>query len=69
MYLVDTIAKDRIQSDPMVTMFVRFSDEDVAKADRLEIWGTSFNEGGSDYCDYRLMDGDTVVVSRSVAGY
>lgn len=69
MYLVETVAKDDIRGNQFVEMFVTFSDEQIEMADRLEVWGTNFNEGTEDYCEYRLMNGDTVIVNRRVAGY
>ena len=71
MYLVNTIEKRKIQT-PMITMFVSFSDADIEKADRLEVWGTKFNESSEftdDHCEFRLMNGDNVIAKRIVEGY
>lgn len=70
MYLVDTITdKNKIKRDPMVTMFVSFPEADVDRADRLEVWGSSFKDNGDDCCEYRLMNDDKLVSKKIVRGY
>lgn len=46
-----------------------FSSEVAAKADRLEIWGSSFEDAGPDFTEFRLMAGDVVIEKRRVLGY
>jgi hypothetical protein len=38
--------------------------------DRLEVWASSFNDPGSDYCEFRLVDkkGNTLA-TRRIEGY
>jgi hypothetical protein len=44
--------------------------EDLAKqVDRLELWGTSFDDPGEDYCEWRLYSGDKLLATRYVPGY
>jgi len=70
MYLVDTITeKNTIKRDPMITMFVSFPEADIDQADRLEVWGSSFNEGSEDCCEYRLMKGKEAIATKRVNGY
>lgn len=42
----------------------------VEKAERMEVWGSSFNDAGGDYCEFRLFDdaGRQIAQSR-VDGY
>jgi hypothetical protein len=70
MYLVDTITdKKKIKRDPMITMFVSFPEAQVDEADRLEVWGSSFKDNGDDCCEYRLMNGEKLVATRTMKGY
>lgn len=47
-----------------------FQPEEVAKASKMEVWGTSFTDPGGDYCEFKLLDADgNVIGSRTVGGY
>ena len=46
-----------------------FPDTMIDMADRLEIWCSSFNDAGEDFCEYRLMLGDNILDQRKVAGF
>jgi len=52
MYLLETIDpttwRDRNAAD-------YFTAEELARANRLEIWASSFNDPGPDFCEYRLL--------------
>ncbi len=43
---------------------VEFPPDQVAQADRLEVWGSDFEEGGKDYSLYRLMSGESKVIAE-----
>jgi len=69
---VNTIAQENINL-PLVTMFVKFPVPLTERADRIEVWGTTFdNEGdneGPDYCEFRLMKGNQILAKQIVNGY
>jgi len=47
---------------------VKFSDDEIAQADRMEVWGSSFKDPGPDFCEYRLVkDGETFAKQRTEA--
>jgi len=43
--------------------------EQIQDADKIEVWATSFNDEGPDYCEFRLMKKDQVISSKRVDGY
>lgn len=53
-------------SKPFGPGFVR---AEVAGSDRLEIWGSSFNDPGPDFCEFRFYKGAEPVVTGNVPGY
>lgn len=66
MYLVETIQDKKRMSGGFLPTFKQ---EEIDKADRLEVWGSSFNEDGGDYNIFKLMQGDTVVARKIISGY
>lgn len=47
-----------------------FSEEESARGARLDVWGTSLNDPGSDYCVFALWDAEgKQIASRRVEGY
>lgn len=66
MYLFDTKTGEAMRSGGMFQP--EFTQEELDKADRLEVWATSFDDRG-EYCDFNLMSGDTVISSKRVEGY
>ena len=48
-----------------------FSAEQVKdiKPTKLELWGSSFDDQGEDFCEYRLFNGEQMVASKRVGGY
>jgi hypothetical protein len=46
-----------------------FDLDDVEKADKLEVWGSSFTDAGEDYCVYKLFKDNKEIKSKRVAGY
>jgi len=43
--------------------------EVVARVDRLKVWGTTFDEPGPDFCEFRGFQGNVLVASRRLDGY
>jgi len=42
----------------------------VIKADRMETWGTSLNDAGPDFCEFRLFNAKGVTIgTRRVDGF
>jgi len=33
----------------------QFTEDEIQGAEKLEIWGSSFNDPGEDWCEYRLF--------------
>jgi len=66
MYLYETKTGDAMQGDGFFQP--RFDEADIAKADRLEVWATSFNDAG-EYCEFRLMKGNEVLAKSTIRGY
>lgn len=46
-----------------------FSPADASDATRMEVWGSSFSEDGTDYCEFRLYKDDQLLGTRRVEGY
>lgn len=46
-----------------------FGIDDLAGVDAMEVWGTQFTEGVSDYVEFRLLRDGAVIKSRRVEGY
>jgi len=69
MYLQTTITdKARMQGDGMFRPI--FPEADIAKAEKLEIWCSSFSDGGDDFTTFNLVDTvGKVIASRSIGGY
>ena len=43
---------------------------EVAKeADRLEVWGSSFQDDGADFCEFRFFKNDQLIHKVKVDGY
>ena len=59
-----TAAKDRVPFGP------GFPDAVTARTERLEVWGSSFNDPGHDFCLFRAFDAaGQMVAERRIAGY
>jgi len=41
----------------------------IKDSDMVEIWGTAFNEGDSDRCEFRFLKNNIIKYTRAVAGY
>jgi len=66
MYLVETITK----KEAMVGSFMpAFDKQAVAEADKLEVWGSSFADGGEDFTEFRLIKAGTVICKKCMSGY
>ena len=66
MHLYETKTGEAMQGDGFFQP--KFKQEDIDKADRLEVWATSFQDSG-EYCEFRLMSGDEVIASSRIQGY
>ena len=61
--------KADFRSDNTVKMFFIPSEYNLKRADRYEVWGTSFKHEGDDFTECRLYRGETVIFSQKVKGY
>jgi hypothetical protein len=44
--------------------------EVAERAAKMQVWGSSFNDPGDDFCEFVLLDANGVVIDRRrVAGY
>lgn len=47
-----------------------FAEDIVSKTETYEVWGSSINDPGDDFCEFRAMDtSGAVIAQRRVAGY
>ena len=47
----------------------RFSEEHIHKATALQIWGSSVDDAGADYCDVVLLSGQHELDRVRIPGY
>ena len=69
MYLIERVTEKQAMQQP--APFGPGVPGDVAaRTDRVEVWGSSFDDNGADFCEFRLFDaqGNLIAVNR-VAGY
>ena len=70
MYLYETIAGENARSFCETTLKMNPAEFDLAAVNRVEVFGTSIDDPGEDYCEYRVIDcHDKVMVVRREAGY
>jgi hypothetical protein len=69
MHLIEKLDKEQMKGAMFIQSTNMFGVQVPLKADRCEIWGTSFNDVGGDYCEYRFFDGVYAVGTQRVAGY
>jgi hypothetical protein len=46
-----------------------FSEEQAARADKMEIWASEFTEPGPDYCLFRLFEKEVQIGTKRQNGY
>lgn len=46
-----------------------FTDEQVKKADKLEVWGSCIDEAGGDYTWFALRKNGVLIAGRKQGGY
>lgn len=67
-YLIDTITEKPRMIKPFGCK-TPFDPGLVEQADRLEIHGSSFEDPGDDWCEFKLMLGTQCIASQRCAGY
>jgi hypothetical protein len=68
---------DTLRGEPLAATATRrppfgpgFIDTDLAAAATLELWGSSFDDPGNDWCEYRLFDAQgRQIACRRLDGY
>ena len=71
MYLIEQFSKEMMKSstfDFQKRMY-RLDDAVIEQADECEVWGTSFDEGDEDYCEFRFKKDGEVFSTKRIAGY
>jgi hypothetical protein len=70
-YKMRDVSKERLALEGGVPppMGPGFAVEQVRRATRMEVWGSSFDTPGADYCEFRLFDGDVLIDRKRVGGY
>ncbi len=70
MYLYDTIRGEAARVFCEETLRMDGADFDLDAVNRVEVFGTSIGDPGSDYCEYRVIDciGKVIAVRRE-SGY
>jgi hypothetical protein len=46
-----------------------FDLDKAEQADKLEVWGSSANDSGPDYCEFRLIKDNETIFTERVGGY
>ena len=47
-----------------------FTEEEANQAAFYEVWGSSFNDPGPDFCEFKLLDKDkNIIKTKRIAGY
>jgi hypothetical protein len=69
MHLVETYEGQAAIRNSVCFFLFPFNDTELAKADRLEIWGSSFNDPGEDFTEYRLIKNGVAINTKRQAGY
>ena len=46
-----------------------FTAEEIAEADHMEVWGSTFSDETEDYTVFKLFVGDMVIAERRVEGF
>ena len=72
MYMIEATAKKDMGEGSIfrqqATMF-KIPLDVIEQADRCEVWGTSFDEVGPDYCEYRFFKDHNSLTVIHVKGY
>ena len=67
-YLIETVRDKATMTEPFPG--VTFPPDQVAQADRLEIYGSKYNPSSDpDFCMYRLMKGDKQIACLRKDGF
>lgn len=71
MYLIETVEKEALMDKKsMFRQMAQFSSVPVDEsADFCELWGSSFKDGGSDFCEYRFFKNAKQFANYRVQGY
>lgn len=67
-YIIETITDKSRMAKPF-GMKEPFSDDLLQQADRVEIMGSSFEDPGPDWCEFRLMADEQCLESVRIPGY
>jgi hypothetical protein len=69
-HLIETIT-DKKEIKRKLDIFCKgeFTEEEIERAERLDIMGSSFSDPGEDWCEYRLIFSEEEVKAKRVAGY
>jgi hypothetical protein len=49
--------------------FPKFTLDEVKDADKMEHWGSSFNDPGDDFNEFRVIKNDEIILTKRVDGY
>jgi hypothetical protein len=66
MYLHDTLEKSAFETLPLLLFRELFTDEQVARTQKVEIWATSATDPGDDHCTAKLFDANGVMVGEVI---
>ncbi|MFN8658750.1 MAG: hypothetical protein U0105_20615 [Candidatus Obscuribacterales bacterium] len=70
MYLVDIIRGENARRFCEDSLQMDGADYDIDAVNRVEVFGTSLDDAGDDYCEYRVIDcREKVVAVRREQGY
>ena len=63
MHLYDTIKDDAARQFCQKQLKMDNSKWDISAVNRIEVYGTDFNDPGDDYCEYRVIDNNNKVIA------
>jgi hypothetical protein len=72
MHLVQRYVKGQAMDDIALSQppfGAGFTKDQVTDADYLEHWGSSFNDKGPDFNEFRLFKNDELIETKTVQGY
>ena len=70
MYLISTVEGEDMLLDNLVPWGPKFSVEEMERAVKMETWGSSCKDAGTDYVQYWLFDADgKIIAKKRVEGY
>ena len=71
MYLIKVVTETDVVAEAIrrPPFGPEFTPKQAGAADKMEVWGSSFDDPGPDFCEFRLLQANQIVATKRVAGY